>query len=236
MKKKNMGKMELLVLVFLSVCGLALDVYTSIRTYHLFTLTLPPEYTYLAILSVCAFDIAFIAWFTVFLFASHGDTQKVISIIGMSISLLGMGVTFVSDTILSFNQNFSIKNNVQLLPVIVIITSAVIIVQVILIVLHWLTHPGIQKRAEQEKVRDSIHAESLASIQQASIELARHAGKYAASTFVNDMCRELGIPLLPSSDVNNNSQDNVQEQVNTVKKIPHPAVGGNGHVKNTSKQ
>ncbi len=94
MSNKALGNFLLLAL------GVVLFIYTGFRTYDVLRMTLPPDAQEMAILGIVGIDGAVVAWTLFKMFGARGDWQHAIANVMIVVSLAGVLVTVIGDTLL----------------------------------------------------------------------------------------------------------------------------------------
>ena len=164
---KKIGSILLLIL------GGSLLIYTATRTYHLFTLTLPADQQILGVLALAAFDGGLVLWPIYFLNGARGAWQRGIAALMIIVSLVGVIIGFMGDTMLTASTNALITAlPPETAQSIIIATGAIISINIAAVVFTHVLDPDNLRAMQEQEAEDQITSQSLKMIGQQSKAVA----------------------------------------------------------------
>jgi hypothetical protein len=188
-----------IVTLIITAIGLALLVFTALRTLDLIQLALPADQQITGYLALVAFDGGLIAWTLFYLHGARGAWQRAIAAIMIVVSLTGVLIAFGADMLYSAEQRGTIAT---LDPAIITgaIWAMVFIIgaTVAAVIGIHLTDPEARRMQAEEEARDKITEAALKQIAAHADSLAAELAPQLGAAWLADM-RARYIDGLPAS-------------------------------------
>jgi hypothetical protein len=156
-----MTKQRAIAQILLLILGAALLAYTGSRTLHMLQATLSDDQQILAYFGLAAFDGGLILWTLYALHGARGAWQRGISWLMVILSLAGVVLAFVGDTLYSAGAAGLVKQMDEQMAIMVISGMSLCISLNIaaLTACHMLDPHALQQAAENEAMDKLISAE-----------------------------------------------------------------------------
>jgi hypothetical protein len=177
-----------IVTLIITAIGLALLVFTALRTLDLIQLALPADQQITGYLALVAFDGGLIAWTAFYLHGARGAWQRAIAAIMIFVSLIGVLIAFGSDMLYSAARRGTIT---PLDPDIITgaIWAMVFIIgaTVAAVIGIHLTDPEARRMQAEEEARDKITEAALKQISAHADSLAAELAPQLGAAWLADM-------------------------------------------------
>lgn len=168
--------------------GMALLVYSGLRSVDFITATLPPDKQILAWFALAATEGGIMAWLLYFLFAAAGGWQRAIAVVMLVVDFLGSVALFTADTLLRSGEAGMIASlTSNEIRAIILAMSGVIALNTAATVACHIFDPANRKRMAAEEAQDAIEDAAIKRISgdadNLAAELAPHlAGDWMMAT------------------------------------------------------
>jgi len=160
--------------IFLLVITAALLVYTSFRTLHFFSTTLPSGQSQIfGYFALAAFDVGLVVWVCLYYFQAYGATQRAISMIMIGVSVLGIVLALFADTLITSSDNGLTKEKPdQAFFFTTIVAMALIIsLNIIATISYHLSDPSHKERVGKEQLRSGVRDGVLRQLEEQKEEM-----------------------------------------------------------------
>jgi hypothetical protein len=160
--------------IFLIVITAALLIYTSFRTLHFFSQTLPPGQSQaFGYFALAAFDIGLVVWVCLYYFQAYGATQRAISMIMIGVSVLGIVLALFADTLLTSNQNglTAEKPDPAFFYTTILAMALIISLNIIATIAYHLADPKHKERVGHEQLRAGVRDGVLSQLESQKEEM-----------------------------------------------------------------
>ena len=160
--------------IFLLVITAALLVYTSFRTLHFFSQTLPSGQSQIfGYFALAAFDVGLVVWVCLYYFQAYGATQRAISMIMIGVSVLGIVLALFADTLITSSNNGLTKEKPdQAFFYTTIVAMALIIsLNIIATISYHLSDPSHKERVGKEQLRSGVRDGVLRQLEEQKEEM-----------------------------------------------------------------
>jgi hypothetical protein len=145
--------------IFLIVITAALLIYTSFRTLHFFSQTLPSGQSQIfGYFALAAFDIGLIVWVCLYYFQAYGAAQRAIAMIMIGVSILGIVLALFADTLMTSNENGLTKEKPDpaFFYTTVLAMALIIALNIISTIAYHLSDPNHKERVGHEQLRAGV--------------------------------------------------------------------------------
>jgi hypothetical protein len=160
--------------IFLLVITAALLVYTSYRTLHFFSQTLPGgQAQILGYFALAAFDVGLIVWACLYYFQAYGATQRAISMIMIGVSVLGIVLALFADTLLTSNDNGLTKEKPDdaFFYTVIVAMALIIALNIVATISYHLSDPSHKERVGKEQLRAGVRDGVLRQLEEQKEEM-----------------------------------------------------------------
>jgi len=193
--------------ILVTVLGLALLVYSSIRSVSFIQLTLSSDKQMLAFFGLAALDGGIIVWLCAFLYGSHGGAQRGLSIIMVIVDFLGAVAMFTADTAFNTGKSgLTVAFDQNEMMGFILVLSAIIALNIGAGIAHHIADPDNMRRMADEEAFGKIEELARKKVSEESDFLAAElaptiAASWSAQTrakymhALND--KKVSTPLLP---------------------------------------
>lgn len=192
------------VSILIGLMELALLAFTGSRTLDLLQQLLPANQAVFAYLGLVAFDGGLVGWSLYFVYGARGGWQRGITLIMIIVSLLAIGVSVISDLIISASS----KGIVTAMPeqgrlAVLVAVGIIVFLNVAAFFLAFITEPDRLRSMAVESAKDKIHARSLALISQKADLHANDMAEQLSEQWVVQTYQQMGLQrqALPSAKV-----------------------------------
>lgn len=161
-------------ILFVTILGGALLIYSATRSLDFIELTLPSDRKILAYFGLAALDGGLVAWLLSFLYGSRGGWQRAISMLMVCVDTLGAVAMFTLDTLYNTGKAGMTKAmTAEQLTNAVLALSAIIALNIIATIAHHIT--------DTDKLREQAEEEAFAKVEDATLkQIAKNADSLAA--------------------------------------------------------
>lgn len=185
-----------LATLILSLMALGLLIYTGSRTVDLISITLPLDQQALAYVALVAFDGGLIGWTWYYLKGAKGAWQRAIAIAMIFVSLAGVIIAFMGDTLYQSAQRGALTDLPSGLVLTVIIgLGAVISINIAAFIGIQITDPTTRKEQAAQEAQDEIEEAAIAQIRASSKMLATELAPRLGQAWVDEMRARYGAAL-----------------------------------------
>lgn len=190
-------------ILFVTILGGALLVYSATRSLDFIELTLPADRKILAYFGLAALDGGLVAWLLSYLYGSRGGWQRVIAFVMVIIDLLGAVGMFTLDTLYNTGKAGMTKAlTPDELQTAVLALSGIIALNIAAVVAHHMTDPDQLREQAEEEAFDKVETATLKQISKNADQLAAQlAPTMAADWMRNTQARymaQLGTGKIPT--------------------------------------
>ncbi len=168
--------------------GLALLVYSALRSLDFIGMTLDPSQQILAYFALAALDGGILAWLLNYLYGARGGWQRAISIMMVLIDFAGAVAMFTLDTLVhTGNTGMTARLSPESVQIAVIALSGVIAANIGAVVAHHLTDPETRRRMAEEEAQGAIDDAVIKTIQEKAGTLAAQLAQPVAQHYANEL-------------------------------------------------
>lgn len=193
-----MTKQKVIGLVLVNGIGLALLIFTALRTLDLIQLTLPLESQNLGYLALVAFDGGLVGWTVYHIWAARGGWQRGISLGMIGVSLIGVLIAFGTDTQYQAAARGTVATiDPELVSVAIWGMVGIIGLNIAAVVVMHLKDPDVQRMQAEEEARDKITDAALKQIASNAETLAAELAPRLGSQWISEMRAQFagGLPV-----------------------------------------
>jgi hypothetical protein len=156
-----------------TLLGLALLVYSAVRSLDFISLTLPVGSQLLALFGLAALDGGIVAWLLSYLHGAKGSWQRAISLLMILVDFVGAVTMFTADTIYRSGTNgLTAGLSADQTWTAIIGLSVVIALNIGATVAFHITDPATRKRMAEEEAIDRIEDAAINSISKNAASLS----------------------------------------------------------------
>ena len=185
-----------LATLIISLMALGLLIYTGSRTVDLISITLPLSQQALAYVALVAFDGGLIGWTWYYLKGAKGAWQRAISVAMIFVSLAGVIIAFMGDTLYQSAQRGTLTELPPGIVLTVIIgLGAVISTNIAAFIGIQITDPNTRKEQAAQEAQDEIEEAAIAQIRASSKMLATELAPRLGQAWVDEMRARYGAAL-----------------------------------------
>lgn len=198
-----MTKQKVIGLVLVNGIGLALLIFTALRTLDLIQLTLPLESQNLGYLALVAFDGGLVGWTVYHIWAARGGWQRGISLGMIGVSIIGVLIAFGTDTQYQAAARGTVAAiDPELVSVAIWGMVGIIGLNIAAVVVTHLKDPDVQRMQAEEEARDKITDAALKQIASNAETLAAELAPRLGSQWISEMRAQFasGLPALVASN------------------------------------
>jgi hypothetical protein len=148
--------------LLVTVLGLALLVYSAMRSLDFISLTLPPDRVILAYFGLAALDGGLVFWLLNFLYGARGGWQRAIAILMVIIDFVGAVTMFTLDTLYNTGKTgMTAAMGPDEIQTALLALSAIIAINIGATVAHHIVDPDNRQRMAREEAEGEIEDQAI---------------------------------------------------------------------------
>jgi hypothetical protein len=157
------------------ILGSILLCYTGVRTWELMSMTLPPEFWWVAVFALVALDVGVVLWAAYYVHYAQSKAQEVIAIIMVVACLLGVGLAVLGDTLLQASKRDFASAKTDIAYWAIVVQAAIVFLNVVMATTVHMISPDAQQLRRRRRIYYDIEERKLDA-------LAKNAEKFAPET------------------------------------------------------